>query len=300
MPLARLRMRYFSTGSKEPLVLVDKAENGVVTMRMNRPKKLNGWTFPMMMELKRLFESIDADPTATAAIITGEGNYYCAGVNLSDTIRPMHPAQLHKLIYKNNKELFEMFLNFQKPIIAAVNGPAIGASVTSATLCDAIVASDAATFSTPFARLGVPPEGCSSVNFERVMGAKNAERMLGPEAWVPTAAEAVEVGIATEVVECSGDNEKLVRRAQELAQQWLDSGKKRALPHNDDDALFQEFLRVNEQESLDLADAFFATKFLAGQRDFLASRGKTGPARMFQALITTRPLWSMFLPKRSD
>ena len=56
---------------------------------------------------------------------------------------------------------FDMFLDFPKPIIAAINGPAIGASVTSATLCDAIImAEEGATLSTPFARLGVPPEGC--------------------------------------------------------------------------------------------------------------------------------------------
>ena len=96
--------------------------------------------------------------------------------------------------------LFELFLDFPKPIIAAVNGPAIGASVTSATLCDALLASDTATFSTPFARLGVPPEGCSSVNFERFMGRDNANRMMGEEAWVPTSKEAVEIGLATKAV----------------------------------------------------------------------------------------------------
>ena len=62
------------------------------------------------------------------------------------------------------------YFQFPKPLIIAVNGPAIGACVTSATVCDAIVASEKATFATPFAKLGVPPEGCSSVHFERLMG----------------------------------------------------------------------------------------------------------------------------------
>lgn len=52
----------------------------------------------------------------------------------------MHPKKLHQLIQTNNQRLFDMYLNFEKPIIAAVNGPAIGASVTSATLCDAVLA----------------------------------------------------------------------------------------------------------------------------------------------------------------
>lgn len=89
----------------------------------------------------------------------------------------------------------------QKPIIVAANGPAVGGVVTSASLCDAIIASDTATFSTPFSALGLVPEGCSSVHFERIMGGrKNAQRMLGPEGWKPTAEEAKEVGLVSEVV----------------------------------------------------------------------------------------------------
>ena len=74
--------------------------------------------------------------------------------------------------------------------------------MTSAALCDAVVASETATFSTPFAALGLVPEGCSSVHFERAMGGsrERAERMLGPEGWRPTAREAKEAGLVTEVV----------------------------------------------------------------------------------------------------
>ena len=70
----------------------------------------------------------------------------------------MMPRTLFNDIVARNQALFDMFLDFPKPIIAAVNGPAIGASVTSATLCDAIVASEKATFNTPFAALAVPAE----------------------------------------------------------------------------------------------------------------------------------------------
>ena len=66
---------------------------------------------------------------------------------------------------------------------------AVGASVTTATLMDDIVASEGATFSLPFAKLGVPPEGCSSVTFKEMLGEANAERMLGLENWSPTATE---------------------------------------------------------------------------------------------------------------
>ena len=85
--------------------------------------------------------------------------------------------------------LFDAIIEFPKPIVAAVNGPAIGASVTTATLMDDIVATEEATFSLPFAKLGVPPEGCSSVTFKELLGERNAERMLGLENWAPTARE---------------------------------------------------------------------------------------------------------------
>ena len=70
------------------------------------------------------------------------------------TIQPMHPQKLHDFICKNNAEIFNAFIDFPKPLMVAANGPAIGACVTSATLCDAIIASEKATFSTPFAKLG--------------------------------------------------------------------------------------------------------------------------------------------------
>ena len=73
---------------------------------------------------------------------------------MSASIQPMHPQKLHDFIVKNNAAIFDAFIDFPKPLMVAANGPAIGACVTSATLCDAIIASEKATFSTPFAKLG--------------------------------------------------------------------------------------------------------------------------------------------------
>lgn len=123
------------------------------------------------------------DDEVGAIVLTGADPYYCAGVNLSDTIKLMHPAKLRDGIVHTNAAIFDMFLDCTKPIVAAVNGPAIGASVTTATLCDAIVASDRATFNTPFHALGLVPEGCSSVHFAHLMGEEAANRMLGAEGW---------------------------------------------------------------------------------------------------------------------
>src|SRR5690606_3499427 len=134
---------------------------------MNDPRRLNGWTETMIAALQSALRREAADEETRALILTGSDPYYCAGVNLGATLRLGHPKKLHAMIVEHNQALFDGFIEFPKPLLVAINGPAIGACVTSATLCDAIIASQKATFSTPFAALGVPPEGCSSVIFPR-------------------------------------------------------------------------------------------------------------------------------------
>merc|ERR1719334_1489713 len=267
-------------------LVLSSTKNNVTTLTMNDPKKLNGWTGPMMLTLKDRFEQYAKDPETKVLILTGADPYYCAGVNLSATIQPMHPKKLHSMIVTQNQAVFDNFLDFPKPIIIAANGPAIGACVTSASLCDAIVASEEATFTTPFARLGVTPEGCSSIHFERIMGAANAERMLGSEGWKPTAQEAKEAGLVKEVVPHS----ELLSRCQALAEEWIVTGKKKEIPGGGDVA---EYKAVNAKESRDLADAFLSYKFLEGQEQFLKSKGKS--AAVFTILKTLRPLWIRLL-----
>ena len=88
------------------------------------------------------------------------------------------PSTMRSHIEKYNRGVFDPYITFPKPIIAAVNGPAIGMAVTTASLTDYRIAAPTATFHTPFAQLGLPPEGCSSINFERLMGKKGSMIML--------------------------------------------------------------------------------------------------------------------------
>jgi enoyl-CoA hydratase/carnithine racemase len=273
-------------------LIVSSTENHVRTLRMNNPKKLNGWTLSMMEALFEAMEDAGTDDDVEVLILTGTDPYYSAGVNLSSTIQLDHPARLHEMIVEHNQELFEYFLDFDKPILAAVNGPAIGATVTSATLCDAIIASEEATFSTPFARLGITPEGCSSVHLPRLIGEEAAQRMLGEEGWEPDAEEALEVGLVDEVVE----HDDLLDRAQDIAEEWVEEGKERSFGGG---STREELKEVNARESRELADAFLDVPFLMAQYEFLWGREKYGPALMFLALRLTRPVWSQFLPEKA-
>ncbi len=269
-------------------LIVRSFQNGALTLRMNQPKRLNGWTYEMMEALKEAFVDAAGDPQVKVLILTGTDPYYSAGVNLAGTIKLSHPRKLRAMIIEHNQALFDAFLDFPKPILAVVNGPAIGATVTSGTLCDEIIASEKATFSTPFAKLGITKEGCSSVLFERIMGENNAKRMLEKEAWSPSGAEAKEIGLAKWCV----PHERLLDEAQDIAQAWIEQKRKRTFRGS---FTKEELGEVNAAESVALADAFLDTPFLESQFKFLWSRKKRVPALMFFALRHTRPLWAQLL-----
>lgn len=273
--------------SAGPLV-VQTSKRGVTTLRMNLPRRLNGWTAEMMDALLGALRRASADPDTGAIVLTGTDPYYSAGVNLGGTLKLAHPKKLHAQIVKHNQALFDTFIGLDTPIIAAVNGPAFGASVTSATLCDALLASEKATFSTPFARLGVPPEGCSSVLFARLMGEQSAHRMLGPEGWAPTGTEAAEVGLADAV----WPHDQLLDEAQKLGERWVSEGRKRSLRGGFEAS---EARAVNARESVAVATAFLSKPFLEGQYRFLRSKKKRQPAAMFWVLWRTQRLWSKLL-----
>jgi len=270
-----------------PLILTHTSD-GVTTLTMNRPARLNGWTLEMMDALRLALQAAAGDAETRVVILTGADPYYCAGVNLSATLKPAHPRKMRDLIIRHNQALFDMFLDYPKPLLVAVNGPAIGASVTSATLCDGIIASEKATFSTPFAALGIPPEGCSSVQFERIMDTKSAQRMLGAEGWKPTAVEAREAGL----VQWTAPHEHLMPEARRIARKWIADDAQRRFRGGSDR---EELKAVNANESIALADAFLGTPFIRGQLRFLWKKRKWGPAAVFLAMLLTRPVWSRFL-----
>ena len=269
------------------LVIVE-TRNRVATVRMNNPRRLNGWTLAMQAAIRDALRAAAADDNVAAVVLTGTDEYYSAGADLSGSIRLEHPKKLHGMIEEGNYTLFDTFIQCPKPILAAVNGPAIGAPVTSATLCDAIIASERASFRTPFARLGVPPEGCSSILFARLLGEEAAQRILGKEGWRPTAAEALDIGMVNAVVH----PDALMIEAQRMAEGWVAEGRTRTFRGG---VTREELMQVNARESKEVADAFLSAPFLMGQYRFLRSKKKTVPAMTFLALRMTRPVWGRLL-----
>ena len=269
-----------------PLVGRTLSASGILTLRFQNEKKLNAWTMPLMKQAFGALAEAATDDAVKGVVVTGSGKYYSAGVDLSSMIQPMAPSKLVRQIRDQNEQCFRSFLDFPKPIVAAVNGPAIGAAVTSAILMDRVLAlPDASSFSLPFAKLGVPPEGCSSVTFPERMGAEAAERMLGAENWIPTGQQALDAGLIDEVVD--GDADALVARAVDVVTELVAAGGGRRFDATELDRL----LKVNALESATLANAFVSPKFLGAMQDFNTRRKKSQLASFFWLAKASLPVW---------
>jgi enoyl-CoA hydratase/carnithine racemase len=268
-----------------------------------------------MLEALRAF---GLDPGVDAIVLTGLGKYYCSGADFSGNITgPTLPSTIKRLAADANYALFDAFISCPKPIVAAVNGPAIGGAVTSATLCDVVIASERATFHTPFKQLGVSPEGCSTFNFPRTLGEAGARVML-EEGRRVGAAEALQMGLVSEVVKgataggaatagaggahrapLGADEEEphtlqaaldtpLLRRALDLAQARARQPHPRVSAEQA--GLLAKLRAVNRSESASLADALTQPAFFDAQYRFALSRGKTGAMAFFWLARRLQPL----------
>ncbi|NWH61310.1 ECI2 isomerase, partial [Geococcyx californianus] len=146
-------------------------KNNITKIMLNRPDKKNAINIKMYREIiKALEEAGKTD--STIAVITGNGDYYSSGNDLTNFINV--PSGGMEKMAKDGavllKDFVGHFIDFPKPLIAVVNGPAVGIIVTVLGLCDIVYATDRATFHTPFSHLGQSPEGCSSYLFPKIMG----------------------------------------------------------------------------------------------------------------------------------
>ncbi|XP_039198682.1 enoyl-CoA delta isomerase 2 [Crotalus tigris] len=175
------------------------SKDNITKIVLNRPKKKNAINVKMYNEIMQALEEA-ANDDSVLTVLTGNGDYYCSGNDLNNFAQ-VSPAGLEESAKNSGamlKKFVEHFIDFPKPLIAVVNGPAVGISVTLLGLFDIVYASDRATFFTPFSNLGQSPEGCSSYTFPKIMGVTKATEMLLFNKKL-TAAEACSQGLVTEV-----------------------------------------------------------------------------------------------------
>ncbi len=176
----------------------------IATITLDRPDQLNAFTGTMMRELISAFDLVDADDDVRAVIVTGRGRGFCAGADLSgggDTFSqggggdkagpegvPRDGGGLVTL------RIFECL----KPVIAAINGPAVGVGVTMTLPMDIRLAAETAKFGFVFARRGIVPEACSSWFLPRVVGINRAAEWVFTGRVFP-ASEALDAGLVRSV-----------------------------------------------------------------------------------------------------
>ncbi|XP_078541945.1 enoyl-CoA delta isomerase 2-like [Lissotriton helveticus] len=153
-------------------------EDNITTITLNRPDKKNAINMTMVRELIQALEEAGRDDSSIT-VLTGSGDYFSSGNDLAFllTIVAGEPEEQMEFS-KESIKFISAFVDFPKPLIAMVNGPAIGISVTILGLFDVVYASEKATFQTPFSKFGVSPEGCSSFTFPAIMGPSKATEML--------------------------------------------------------------------------------------------------------------------------
>ncbi len=156
-------------------ILFDLAE-GVATLTLNRPERLNSFTVAMHQEVRDALTRVRDDPSARALVLTGAGRGFCAGQDLND--RAVTPGgqrpDLGESIDRFYKPLVLALRSLPKPVIAAVNGVAAGAGANLALACDVVVAARSANFIQAFCKLGLVPDSGGTYWLPRMLGAPRA------------------------------------------------------------------------------------------------------------------------------
>ena len=160
-------------------IVINQSKEGLLTLRLNRPKKLNSITKDMYQKMTSTLKEAAKDDSVKMALLTGSGPYYSAGNDLSafgaSSEDPMKAAEEGKKIMI---DFLESFIDFPKPFVGGVNGPCIGIMMTSLSLVDVVWSSDSATFSAPFSATAQSPEGASSLTFPLIFGPSLANEIL--------------------------------------------------------------------------------------------------------------------------
>jgi enoyl-CoA hydratase/carnithine racemase len=188
-------------GSSQREIVYD-LEGAVARVRLNRPEKLNAFTFAMIDALREAVGRAAADERAAAIVITGTGRAFSAGLDLADLARSTReglPASSGSPEPDELPALFGYLLQVPKPVIAAVNGVAAGGGFLLAMMCDLRFAAAGASFTTAFSRRGLIAEHGTSWILPRLIGTSRVLDLLWSSRRID-AAEALRVGLVDRVV----------------------------------------------------------------------------------------------------
>ncbi len=174
---------------------------GAGRLTLNRPDSLNSWTAQFGRELKQVLEGEAADASCRAVLITGAGRGFSSGADLKSGFDP-HPDDGRPDVRKELDELYHPIIagvrQLEKPVLAAVNGPAVGIGASLAFACDLILAAESAYFGLAFVNIGLMPDGGSTLFVPAAVGKARAFQMALLGERVP-AQKALDWGLINQV-----------------------------------------------------------------------------------------------------
>lgn len=189
----------------------------IATITLNRPDKLNAFTERMRQELIDAFDRVDADDNVRAVVVTGKGRAFCAGADLGGGGKTF-AAKTEEIWRDGGGTVSLRIFQCKKPVIGAINGPAVGVGVTMTLPMDIRIAADSARFGFVFTRRGIVPEACSSWFLPRVVGIQQALDWVFSGRVFP-ASEALAGRLVKEVV----PTDEVLTRAYAIAREIADN-----------------------------------------------------------------------------
>jgi enoyl-CoA hydratase/carnithine racemase len=198
-------------------LIVEKKEH-IGTIKFNRPEKLNALTSQGFDEFIQALSEMDKDDGVKVVVVTGSGRAFSAGLDMSEASRDAE-AGLNNVvpIQGSIAWIAHIIRNMTKPVIAALNGLAVGGGFTIALACDIRIASEEAQLSAAFLRVGLVPEFGSSYNLPRLVGIAKACELVFTGKTIGTK-EAKEIGLVNEVVPKGELEAATYKMATEIAQ----------------------------------------------------------------------------------
>lgn len=180
-------------------LLVDRDEPGIVVVTLNRPDRRNALDDVLLLEeLPSVFSDLAGDTSVRAVILTGKGGAFCAGADLecSGLSQPTQ-ADSERWMTRSHQTV-QLMRSLPHPLIAAIEGPSVGAGLGLALGCDFRVAAPSAFFQAPLIKMALPPDFGTSFLLPRVVGAERALDMFLTGRTVP-ASEALAMGLVSDV-----------------------------------------------------------------------------------------------------
>lgn len=260
-----------------PLILTED-RGQVRLLTLNRPEKMNAYSTDLHHSMMDALDAADADPAVRAIVITGAGKAYCAGADISGGFssvidgQPSYEDEKHGTVSRDyggmlNLRIYEL----NTPIIAAINGVAVGIGCTQLLPMDIRVASEKAKFAIPFARRGIVWDGAASHFLPRLVGVAKASEW-GVTGRMIKADEALAAGLVSELTA----PEEVLPRAMEIAQDIAQNCSPEST------AQIKRLLRLGMEgsspfqahieESVELTKAFASADCMEGVQSFLQKR----------------------------